>query len=217
MQEEEEIHYSSKRFQHIDSNNSFHTPPLIYLNTRLQNIGSRIRRSVSEGYATHRFSHLSTSSRDLSSSIKDLPIFRSSNDTLHAVYSQLPSSHFPPSDRKRVRMEFAVDEYEEFHNGGNAGKDDGPSEPAMQSASVIAANDLASPRPMKPLRRTPRMFGQTKSLPAAAFGSLRNDLDRATLDTGLQEGEEEGEEEDWSTAAFSGDPLKTTTVTKSLT
>jgi hypothetical protein len=89
-------------------------------------------------------------------------------------------------------MEPTVDEGDEQSEDGSA---------AVQSASVITANDLASSRPMKPLRRTPRTFGQTKSLPATVFGSSGGD-DQPSLDGEMLE------EEDWSASAFSGDTVK---------
>lgn len=97
-------------------------------------------------------------------------------------------------------MESTVDERDEHLEGGS-------SDPAAtQSTSVITANDLACSRPIKPLRRTPRAFGQTKSLPASAFASSGGGENQTSLDPGSQE------EEDWSTTAFSGDPLKTQTL-----
>jgi len=69
---------------------------------------------------------------------------------------------------------------------------------AVQSASVITANDLACSRPIKPLRRTPRTFGQTKSLPAAVF-ALSGGGDQPSVDAGMWE------EDDWSAGAFSGE------------
>jgi hypothetical protein len=127
--------------------------------------------------------------------MNDSPIFRSSNDTLHAVYSQFSTSALvPPSDKKRGRMEPTVDERDEQSEDGGA---------AVQSASVITANDLACSRPIKPLRRTPRTFGQTKSLPATVFALSRGD-DQPSLDAGEWE-----EEEDWSASAFTGDTVNT--------
>ena len=131
--------------------------------------------------------------------INDAAIFRSSNDTLHAVYSQFPSSIRAPSDRKRVRMESTVDERDEHSDGGSTLQDSA----GMQSTSVITASDLACSRPVKPLRRTPRAFGQTLSLPASVFASSRGGENQTLLDESPQE------EEDWSAAAFSGDPLNT--------
>ena len=122
----------------------------------------------------------------------DAPIFRSSNDTLHAVYSQFSTSALVPSDRKRGRMEPTVDEREEQSEDGSA---------AVQSASVVTASDLAS-RPIKPLRRTPRTFGQTKSLPATVFALSGGD-DQPSLDAG------EWEEDDWSSSAFTGETVNT--------
>jgi hypothetical protein len=155
---------------------------------------------VSEGYATHRFSPASVQIES-STSINDssTPIFRSSNDTLHAVYSQFShSTTLAPSDRKRAR-----DELDESLDGGTMGQDDMESDVVMQSTSLIAANDLALSRPVKPLRRTPRTFGMTKSLPPTVFRSSMAEEDQITSSAGLQD------EEDWSTAAFSDDPLNT--------
>lgn len=130
--------------------------------------------------------------------INDATIFRSSNDTLRAVYSQFTSPNLAPSDRKRVRLESTPDERDEHPQGSN---DDAE----MQSNSVITANDLACSRPIKPLRRTPRTFGQTKSLPAVVFGSSGGEQDQTCPDADLQE-------EDWSASAFSGDSFKTETL-----
>ncbi|KAH9965874.1 hypothetical protein BC827DRAFT_1264957 [Russula dissimulans] len=174
------------------------------LNARLQNIGSRIRRSVSQGYATHPFSPASIHTQG-QGSISDVAIFRSSNDTLRAVYSQFTSSMPAPSDRKRVRMESPADERDEHHEGSNTAQDGA----GMHSASVIATSDLACSRPMKPLRRTPRAFGQTKSLPAAVFGSSSADNGQVHTppdDAGSQM------EEDWSADAFAEDSLKIQTL-----
>jgi hypothetical protein len=90
-------------------------------------------------------------------------------------------------------MEPTAEEQDEQSEDGGA---------AVQSASVITANDLACSRPIKPLRRTPRKFGQTKSLPATVFGSSGGD-DQASLDVGMWE------EEDWSASAFSGETVNT--------
>jgi hypothetical protein len=90
-------------------------------------------------------------------------------------------------------MEPTVDERDEQSEDGSA---------AVQSASVITANDLACSRPIKPLRRNPRTFGQTKSLPATVFASSGGD-DQASLDAGMWE------EEDWSASAFSGETVNT--------
>ena len=104
-----------------------------------------------------------------------------------------------------MRAESSVDEPEELTGDGDWEQDDKWGDTAMQSTSVIGANDLALARPMKPLRRTHRTFGQTKSLPATAFESHIGE-EVPTLKADSQE------EEDWSTAAFSGDPQKTPTL-----
>ncbi len=141
-----------------------------------------------------------------STTINESPIFRSSYDTLHAVYSQFPSSILAPSDKKRTRAESSVDEPEESSGDGNREQDDERSDTVMQSASVIGASDLALSRPIKPRRRTHRTFGQTKSLPATVFESRVGEEVNTTLKADSQE------EEDWSTAAFSGDPSKPHTL-----
>ncbi|KAN0126783.1 hypothetical protein V8E52_000423 [Russula decolorans] len=191
----DDINQSKRRVTyhpHIDTQASASNLISPDLNASLQNIGSRIRRSVSEGYATHRFSPTSIQAGG-QASINDDPIFRSSNDTLRAVYSQPSTSALVPSDRKRGRMEATIDERDEQSEDGSA---------AVQSASVITASDLAYSRPIKPLRRTPRRFGQTKSLPAAVFASSGG-VDKPSLD------EEVWEEEDWSASAFSGETANT--------
>jgi hypothetical protein len=99
-------------------------------------------------------------------------------------------------------MEATLDERDEDPEGGGTAQDSA----AMQSTSVITANDLACSRPIKPLRRTPRAFGQTKSLPAFVLASSGGGENQTCLDTGLQE------EEDWSATAFSGDPSKIQTL-----
>lgn len=96
-------------------------------------------------------------------------------------------------------MEFTVDERDEHSDGDGTVQDS----PGTQIASVITTNDLACSRPIKPLRRTPRAFGQTKSLPASAFASSRGSENQTVPGASSQE------EDDWSAAAFSGDPLKT--------
>ncbi|KAI9467071.1 hypothetical protein BJY52DRAFT_44181 [Lactarius psammicola] len=176
------------------------------LNACLQNVGRRIRRSVSAGYATHRFSSASPMQAATSTSINESPIFRSSYDTLHAVYSQPPPSTLAPSDKKRTRAESSVDEPEELIGDGNREQDDEGSDTVMQSASTIGASDLALSRPMKPLRRTHRTFGKTKSLPATVFESRVDEEVNTTLKADSQE------EEDWSIVDFSGDPSKPHTL-----
>jgi hypothetical protein len=157
---------------------------------------------VSAGYATHNLSSASATRAATSNSINESPIFRSSYDTLHDVYSQFPASTLALSDKKRTRAESSVDESEDLSGDGNQEQDGEGGDAVMQSASVIGANDLALSRPIKPLRRTHRTFGQTKSLPATVFESRVGEEDPTTFKVDSQE------EEDWSTAAFSGDPAK---------
>jgi len=191
---------------HTASNSSFQSSASDIisedLNARLQNVGSRIRRSVSAGYATHKFSLPSPTQGAASNPLDEPPIFRSSYDTLHAVYSQFPASALALSDKKRTRAESSVDEPEERSGDGNQEQGDKGGDTVMQSASVIGANDLALSRSIKPLRRTHRTFGQTKSLPATVFET------RVCEEVPTPFIADSQEEEDWSTAAFSGEPSK---------
>ncbi|KAH9060888.1 hypothetical protein EDB87DRAFT_511888 [Lactarius vividus] len=176
------------------------------LTAQLQNVGRHIRRSVSAGYATNRFSSASPMQDATSTPINESPIFRSTYDTLQAVYSQFPSPIPAPSDKKRMRAESSVDEPEEPSGDGDREQDDEGSDTVMQSASVIGANDLALSRPMKPLRRNRRTFGQTMSLPATVFESRVGEETHTMFKADSQE------EEDWSAAAFSGEPSKPHTL-----
>ena len=97
-------------------------------------------------------------------------------------------------------MESTVDERDEHDRDTTVHDSTG-----TQNTSVITTSDLACSRPIKPLRRTPRAFGQTKSLPASVFASSSSGGEnQIPLDASSQS----QEEEDWSAAAFSGDPLK---------
>ena len=91
-------------------------------------------------------------------------------------------------------MESTVDERDEPSDDGGE---------ALHSTSVIIANDLACSRPIKPLRRTPRRFGQTKSLPASVFATSGSGGEPTSHELGVWE------EEDWSASAFTGDSVKT--------
>jgi len=100
-------------------------------------------------------------------------------------------------------MESTVDERDEHQEDGRMAQDGA----GIHSTSVIATNDLACSRPIKSLRRTPRAFGQTRSLPAAIFGSSSDSGEAHTPpDAGSQM------EEDWSADAFSEDSLKFRTL-----
>ena len=98
-------------------------------------------------------------------------------------------------------MESTVDERDEHSDRDTTVHDS----TGTQNTSVITTSDLACSRPIKPLRRTPRAFGQTKSLPASVFASSSSSGGGENQIPSSQS----QEVEDWSAAAFSGDPLKT--------
>lgn len=176
------------------------SPPTLLSCRNIYQTHSSSNLGVSAGYATHKLSSPSPAQAAASNSTNEPPIFRSSYDTLHAVYSQFSASTLALSDKKRTRAESSVDEPGEGSVDGNQEQVDKGGDTVMQSASVIGANDLALSRPIKPLRRTHRTFGQTKSLPATVFES-RICEEVPTVDS--------QEEEDWSTVAFSGDSSNT--------
>ncbi|THH19780.1 hypothetical protein EW146_g1457 [Bondarzewia mesenterica] len=181
------------------------------LAARLQNVGTRVRKSVTEGYATDRLAPGASTSRVLSRiastphrSANGQPVFQSSFDIIHAVYSEPMHSTTAPSVLKRSRGEAIMDEVdgdadedEDMEKGGNM------ADAELRIGSPYSANHVNAGRPIKPLRRTAREFRQTQSLPAATFRtSLISDThdgnDTISFGNGIEE------EEDWSAANFSG-------------
>ncbi|KAF8309350.1 hypothetical protein DL93DRAFT_2170428 [Clavulina sp. PMI_390] len=98
----------------------------------LQNVGSRVRKNVSEGYTTSRMTTPNTSptrpqaphpspSKSLHPSPIRAPVFRSAADTLHDVYSQQTSfpsyspNPSPPRPAKRVRDQSECNEEMPHH------------------------------------------------------------------------------------------------------
>jgi hypothetical protein len=179
-----------------------------------------ILQGVSEGYRTHRFLPISPDvppsarqpmSRSTSvpvlgllddNTIDNTPIFRSANDTLHAVYSQSPNtgqphiaagatSMYPRADRKkRVHAQAIIDEEDEEDVTGSEDKP-GP-DTDLQPVMPVS-------RPIKPLRVSARRsFGQTQSLPANMFSGTTY----LATPSVTKVREEQQEEEDWSASAF---------------
>ncbi|KDQ15385.1 hypothetical protein BOTBODRAFT_173878 [Botryobasidium botryosum FD-172 SS1] len=142
------------------------------LNIALQNVGSRVRRTVSEGYKTHR---APTDPPVTSSSNAQQPLFRSAADTLHDVYSQprrelgrfCDTAGFPM--RRSTSASFASD-IDEAKKRTRGDEDDG----SLEGDSEMGETPGPLPgRSIRPLRRTlggPRTLGKTQSLPAHAFG-----------------------------------------------
>ncbi|KAF8524626.1 hypothetical protein BU17DRAFT_63184 [Hysterangium stoloniferum] len=120
------------------------------LNLALQNLGSRVRKSVTEGYATPQNPSTPFSSPAKPSTANNTltPIFSSARDTLNSVYSpggpQLPLT---PSPRKRSRDLTDWDSYD----------DNVTLESEEDEIVVILGPDASSGvvrRKIKPLKRT---------------------------------------------------------------
>ncbi|KAJ7179145.1 hypothetical protein C8R46DRAFT_626685 [Mycena filopes] len=139
------------------------TPPDLAL--QLRSVGSRVRKTVMEGYSTQRSAP--------SSPTKAPPradIFTSAIDTLHDVFGSAPT-HPPISPRKRAR-EHDSDDYEsgdkmavDSEAGGGDAESDG---------ETVIILDSRGARPVKPRPRRPLM--QTQSLPTDVFGRSRRPL-----------------------------------------
>ncbi|KAF7288230.1 C2H2-type domain-containing protein [Mycena chlorophos] len=113
------------------------------LSLQLQNIGRRVRMSVSQGYATQR-----RSSSVPPSPTHSTAIFTSNADVLRDVFgSAAPTQPAPESPRKRQR------ESEEISDS--------------EDTSMPVDNLGELPRPIKP---KPRRLMQTQSLPSNLFG-----------------------------------------------
>ncbi|KAJ7228671.1 hypothetical protein GGX14DRAFT_614317 [Mycena pura] len=113
---------------------------------QLQSLGSRVRKHVTEGYATHR--HLSAPPSPTQTSVRTR-IFTSANDILRDVYaSALPRPSISP--RKRPR------EDDSDHESEDTKMDE------CNDETAITVNKPVKPKPRRPLM-------QTQSLPSDIF------------------------------------------------
>ncbi|EJD01492.1 uncharacterized protein FOMMEDRAFT_158643 [Fomitiporia mediterranea MF3/22] len=154
------------------------------LTARLQNLGSRVRKSVNEGYATQRSGTIPSSApTPYSSPVKcstattlsqASPIFRSANDTLYDVFSSpthasaVSVSSPLSSRRKRGRAEDDFrEESTECLSGGLGVLQDEDStmieiEEPLHDEDVTIISDASlgrSPnRPIRPLKKTAHMY-----------------------------------------------------------
>ncbi|KAA1466490.1 hypothetical protein DENSPDRAFT_925907 [Dentipellis sp. KUC8613] len=178
------------------------------LTAQLQNVGLRVRKSVTEGYATHRFTSApSASSRSFKRSATTphlftdkSPIFRSASDTLHAVYTENTRRPPPPSKLKRDRDLASIDDEPDEGELDAEKEKEVPNHPDLVQGTNVMTGGNPSTRPMKPLRRTARQFAQTQSMPATMFGMSSMD---SSFNTKAAPALVE-EEEDWSTLNFPG-------------
>ncbi|TDL29879.1 hypothetical protein BD410DRAFT_780381 [Rickenella mellea] len=127
------------------------------LSVRLQNIGSRVRRSVHEGYTTQRFTGATPTPYPSPVKPPATPsggtsVFRSSNDTLIEIFSSPTRGTVPstPSPKKRSHIEVDEDEISgppEDVDMGDAGMES-DDEPII---FILGANTT---RPIRPLRKS---------------------------------------------------------------
>jgi hypothetical protein len=177
------------------------------LTAQLRGVGSRVRKrkfalmqktrvlrvatlDVTEGYATNRYSRNSVPLTPYSSPAKPKPdsthagvIFRSTNDTLHDVFSGSRSGMSPtisPRKRERAGSDTELDAIDNDCDD----KSDTEMEDNLGRVAPVGAI-----RSIRPLRRPRRGFLETRSLPAGAL-TFSNESMPVRSET----------EEDWSDA-----------------
>ncbi|KAL5487664.1 hypothetical protein ACEPAI_5772 [Sanghuangporus weigelae] len=151
------------------------------LAARLQNLGSRVRKSVNEGYATQRYGGIpSVTPTPFSSPVKSIsvttspqsaPIFRSANDTLLDVFSSpalCNGNASPASASQKKRRHAEIDQEEDDGEGspittfstcnGNSAATEMEAASEDEDVMIITeASQTYSPsRPVRPLKRTGR-------------------------------------------------------------
>ncbi|EPQ59228.1 hypothetical protein GLOTRDRAFT_136155 [Gloeophyllum trabeum ATCC 11539] len=172
---------------------------------RLRNVGSRVRKSVTEGYNTHRYTGLGTPPIDASPAGSTLmretsgPIFTSSNAALHQVFGAAGHPPAPvPSTLKRARS---------FMEDGRLAveTEDRDGDVTMLSESQVADGGTSSTneRIIKPLRRN-RGFKHAQSLPEGLLG-----LGSSRQIGGPTQSSVTTIEEDWSEEGFKAPAIMT--------
>ncbi|KAJ7368293.1 hypothetical protein DFH08DRAFT_21497 [Mycena albidolilacea] len=155
------------------------TPPDLAL--QLRSVGSRVRKSVMEGYSTH-----SAPSSPTKSPGPRAAIFVPSNEILREVFGPMSSPFRSP--KKRAREE------DSDHESANSMAVDPETERGddieSDGEAVIILNSRGA-RPVKPRPRRPLM--QTQSLPAV-FGHSQGPL----ADQNISSAFEQSPEADWS-------------------
>ncbi|KIM90784.1 hypothetical protein PILCRDRAFT_811262 [Piloderma croceum F 1598] len=177
------------------------------LTARLQSVGSRVRKSVMEGYITDRSASVPTSSYSSPTKPKSTPrwearIFQSANDTLREVYSTTGgygSPHLSPNKRERAQSEDPDSEtYPEVNDIEMQASDSGNAGTSFSHTFADEDATYCQSRPVKPLKGSGRQLAQTRSLPIGSFqfsGQWQTN-DRAP-DLGTKT-----VEEDWSNDPF---------------
>ncbi|OCH92885.1 hypothetical protein OBBRIDRAFT_790743 [Obba rivulosa] len=160
---------------------------------RLRNAGSRVRKSVTEGYRGSGPSSATSSSLQTRLPFTQSLSFSSSNDILRNVYDS-GSITSAPSDKKRkhdILDDFAdpLDEDDDMHIDP----------PSTSLGDTPFHTDSLIPRPMKSLRTTARRANKTQSLPVGMldFGHVRT----IPVDSG-ESLSAQPMEDDWSAGSF---------------
>ncbi|KAJ7781251.1 hypothetical protein B0H16DRAFT_612688 [Mycena metata] len=128
---------------------------------QLRSVGSRIRKTVTEGYNTQRSAP--------SSPAKPPPhatIFTSANDVLHDIFGSAPA-HPPVSPKKRARED---DSDHESADSMAVDSKAGRGNDTESDGETVIILDSKGARPVKPRPRRPLM--QSQSLPTDVFGPL---------------------------------------------
>ncbi|KAJ6539335.1 hypothetical protein B0H19DRAFT_1178493 [Mycena capillaripes] len=150
---------------------------------QLRSVGSRVRKTVMEGYSTQRSTPTSPTK-----SPPRAAIFTSANDILRDVFASAP--HHPPiSPKKRAR------EDDSDHESGDKMVVDCEAERGDDNESdgeTVIILDSRGARPVKPRPRRPLM--QTQSLPSDVFGLSRGPLSGQNIVSAS----EPSPETDWS-------------------
>ncbi|KAJ7047384.1 hypothetical protein C8F04DRAFT_1058622 [Mycena alexandri] len=151
---------------------------------QLRNVGSRVRKTVTEGYNTQRSAP--------SSPTKPPPhaaIFTSANDVLHEIFGSAPV-HPPISPKKRAREDDS-----DHESGDNMAVDSeaGRGNDIESDGETVIILDPRGARPVKPRPRRPLM--QSQSLPIGVFGLSRGPLSGDNIAASMPE---QIPEADWS-------------------
>ncbi|KAF8592137.1 hypothetical protein K439DRAFT_387456 [Ramaria rubella] len=139
------------------------------LSIALQSLGSRVRKSVTEGYNTQRVTSFTVPLTPYSSPAKPpatqtipIPIFRSANEALNVVFTpENLCTPLTPSPRKRRRADAEHDAEQPPCRDGDVDMDgesmgsDDEDDPVMVILGPDANSSLFGlPRKIKPLRRS---------------------------------------------------------------
>ncbi|TFK55692.1 hypothetical protein OE88DRAFT_649628 [Heliocybe sulcata] len=162
---------------------------------RLRNVGSRVRKSVTEGYNTHRYT--GTPPDDETSNAQTLmretsgPIFTSSNATLHQVFGGTDGGPAAVSSCLKRSRSFSEEEHH------LTDPENGDVDMLNESQALDETSTSPSKRIIKPLRRN-KGFKQVQSLPegllSMGLGSSRG--------TSAPSQNPAVVEEDWSQECF---------------